>query len=366
MKTKVFCFILILIGAFTFSSCTDYGPEGPVTIEIIDNNCFILKQAPFDTIANVIFLEEIQSAYSTSFFWKRKVDSEYKTISLTWVNNHSLNSGCAYFIMDTINLPSLYMKFIDYRRQGVGGVYASDEKLCHKQLIDAYLNPGKEQLIKGETSHIFSKKFWTADIQTTNIDSIVKYDKATKKFYAFKLEPKVKISKNYVPLISLVLFFLITLVIVFKKIKDEDWKRKDWKRDPIDGMRLIYFLLGPLTLSTIFYNLCFLRETDWFLSLLFAALFSIFSELFFSLRTSCVISERYKAKINGIFWIALIGSIQLFFFKGFSIWLMFLFGAILSLPMPLVIPKSVYQKLWENVVEKVEKISTKRLFKKKG
>lgn len=219
MKTKAFCSILILIGVFVFSSCSDYIPEGPVTIEIVDGNCLILKKAPFDTVANVIFLERLSFENSTNYSWKRKSDGGYKTVSINWINYHSLSPNYAYVIMDTVKIPSLYTELMRFRNQGDANVYSKQEKFCHEQLIDAYFHPEKTRKIGKKPSYHFN----SLGTMITKTDSglTVKYNPINKDFKEVSPIVEEKTSFSFWFLITLIIFIIAAFNLA--KIYDEDY-----------------------------------------------------------------------------------------------------------------------------------------------
>ena len=340
MKAKVFSLILVLIGTFVFLSCNDYAPKGPVTIEIIEGRYLILKQAPFDTIANVIFLDKITYDGSNNYFWKRKVAGEYKTISLSWENYHSLKSDRAYVILDTIKPPLAYMKFADYRKQGLEAAQLSEEKLYHEQLIDAYFHPQKTKKI-GDEIHFHFNPTGTV-VTKIHYELTIKYNPVTKSFVKAKPTIEEKTGPSFENLIILIIFIIATFNLAKaynKKYSKSEIKKAFW-----------ILLIG--TIISIKYSLD-LREVSE----------SIFKNIVISIIIGAISSVIYRIsllfknqKTQKIAAMILLPLISLF-------WIGIITEKLTAIIIPLAIIIAIYLFFIFDLQHRIKKIS-KKIIKK--
>lgn len=295
MKAKAFCFILIILGIFVFSSCDGYVPSGTVTIEAIDGNYLILKKAPADTAGNVIFLDVINTyRASPTFLWKRKIAGEYKEISLSWANDHSLDYRQAYYIMDTIKVPDLYVKFMNSRRRDDPGLYCNQEKLCHENLIYAYLNPGQARSIEEKTSYHFNNLGTL--ITKANSGLTVKYDPATKSFEEVSPILAEKTSISFIPFLVLIIFILAARLIASVYFDELDARVVSW-------VIAFGFIIGFSHLA----NLTNMNDTTGG-NLFLGFVAGIVSWLFFRINLFFKKSEKVQQVVS-VFLLVLINSV---------------------------------------------------------
>lgn len=297
MKTRILSFILVIIGVFVFSACTEHIPNGPTSIETIDGKCLILKKAPFDTVANVIFLEVLGFEHSGNYSWKRKIDGDYKTVSINWINHHDLSPNYAYVILDTIKVPSLYYQIRQSGEQnGGGGLYYKRAKLCHEQLIDAYFHPGEARKIGIKINYHFHPTgiiFTKADAGLT-----VKYDPTSKDFKEVSPVVKEKTVFSFWLLVTLIIFIVATVKLA--KIYHENFLDSEIKE-------VFWILLTGMSIGTSYmFNL---QEFDGltaviiFIGCFLGALFSVF------FRISLCFQREKNQKIAAMILLPIISSV---------------------------------------------------------